>query len=253
MVRVPIRSRLVVGLTFALATAGFFAAVNAQGASGAISACVLNGAGDVRIVPANTPCRANETPIQWSITGPAGPQGVQGLQGPIGPAGPQGIQGLVGPQGPQGPPGTSGPVLDVVGSLTVPNVGTSDIFSLSWGATQPASTGGSGSGGGTGKVSVGDLVIKKPIDASSSKLLTAAILGQHIQTVSVTFFKAGTANPLLTYDLADVLVDAVNFDASGDRVLETLSLAFGRITTTVYLPDGSQTSFCWDVAGNKSC
>jgi len=52
-----------------------------------LEACVNNGNGILRLVDASTACHANETRVQWSVTGPAGPQGPAGPAGPPGPAG----------------------------------------------------------------------------------------------------------------------------------------------------------------------
>ena len=78
----------------------------ASGPSGTLEACVNPGNGNMRLVDAGTPCRANETRVEWNVVGPQGPQGPQGpvgLQGPAGPQGATGPQGLTGPAGPPGP------------------------------------------------------------------------------------------------------------------------------------------------------
>src|SRR6266850_1834818 len=93
-----------------------------------IYACI-NGQGSARLVGANEQCKANETRVSWSFTGPVGPTGPAGAQGPqgakgdtgaagsegaqgakgdIGATGPQGSQGSVGPQGAKGDNGGTG-------------------------------------------------------------------------------------------------------------------------------------------------
>src|SRR2546430_1949596 len=81
-----------------------------------IYACI-NGQGSARIVGANEQCKANETRVSWSYTGPVGPagpagpagaQGPQGAKGDTGAVGAQGPQGVQGPQGSQGPQGAAG-------------------------------------------------------------------------------------------------------------------------------------------------
>jgi hypothetical protein len=53
-----------------------------------VHACVGNLFKVVRIIGPNESCHYRlESPMHWSITGPAGPQGAQGLQGPPGPSG----------------------------------------------------------------------------------------------------------------------------------------------------------------------
>lgn len=76
-----------------------------------IHACVSNKTGSMRIVGPAESCKSTETPLHWSIAGPAGPQG------PTGPAGPQGMKGDTGPTGPEGavgPPGPAGSSGDLV-------------------------------------------------------------------------------------------------------------------------------------------
>ena len=231
MVRQVSRGALLGGLVAALATGGFLVTVSAQSPSGVIYGCIQPPLGGLRIVPAGTSCRAGESPVQWNITGPAGPAG---------------------PQGPQGPPGSSGPSeLQVAGSLWVYGMGSSDIYALSWGASQPESTG--GAGGATGRVDVRDLVVRKGVDGLTSGLLTAAVVGQHIREARVEFFTAGTTSPLVRYELDDVLIGSVSFVVHGERVVESVSLRFGRIKTTVFLPDGTHATFCWDLIANRQC
>ncbi len=89
--------------------------------NGVIYGCVTNnggsdyfrfGSANLRIVPAGTTCRRNETLISWNQVGPQGPQGLQGPAGPAGPTGatgPQGPKGDTGATGPAGPTGATGP------------------------------------------------------------------------------------------------------------------------------------------------
>jgi hypothetical protein len=75
-------------------------------ASGEIHACVHKASLQVRIVPADTACTANEARVVFNAAGPVGPQGDPGPQGP---KGDPGIQGPPGPAGPPGPQGAAGP------------------------------------------------------------------------------------------------------------------------------------------------
>jgi hypothetical protein len=122
---------------------------HAAAATNAITACVKNANGDLRIVSSATECKHNESPLSWNVQGLQGPPGVSvttavvaagdvncptggvqltsvtgvayvcngakgdkgdtGAQGPQGATGPQGPQGATGPQGPQGATGPQGP------------------------------------------------------------------------------------------------------------------------------------------------
>lgn len=76
---------------------------------GTIHGCYAKG-GALRVIDtANDACKANETALAWSQTGPQGPPGPQGIQGP------QGLQGDPGQTGAPGAPGPSG-VADVTTS-----------------------------------------------------------------------------------------------------------------------------------------
>ena len=77
-------------------------------APGVLYACVQESADRIRMVPAEEPCRPNETRIQWNVVGPKGDTGDQGPIGPQGPKGDTGEQGPIGPQGPQGEKGDKG-------------------------------------------------------------------------------------------------------------------------------------------------
>ena len=55
--------------------------------SAVLDACVNPGNGMMRLVDASSVCHANETRVEWNVTGPQGPAGPQGPQGPQGPAG----------------------------------------------------------------------------------------------------------------------------------------------------------------------
>jgi hypothetical protein len=81
----------------------------ASGQNDVINGCYQSEAGQLRVVGADSECRASEVPISWSVQGPQGEPGIQGPQGPAGPAGPAGPQGVPGPAGPQGETGPAGP------------------------------------------------------------------------------------------------------------------------------------------------
>ena len=62
--------------TWSALAGGLIALLAVGGASGAASihAC-LKAKGGVRIVPAGTPCKSAETPLEWAVEGPPGPPG----------------------------------------------------------------------------------------------------------------------------------------------------------------------------------
>ena len=82
---------LSVTLLSLISIAGFWTYSRAEGT--AITACVGKN-GEVYIVGQgfkNTNCSNTQTPVSWSIEGPAGPQGPAGPEGPVGAQGPAGV------------------------------------------------------------------------------------------------------------------------------------------------------------------
>lgn len=74
-----------------------------------LEACINKGNGGMRLVAAGALCHANETRVQWNVTGPAGPpgaDGADGADGAPGPAGPAGPAGEDGEDASNGPPYT---------------------------------------------------------------------------------------------------------------------------------------------------
>jgi hypothetical protein len=87
---------------------GSVAAAQDPPAPAVLYACVQQSADRIRMVPADEPCRPNETRIEWNVVGPQGAKGDQGEPGPMGPEGPQGPQGEKGDQGEKGEKGDKG-------------------------------------------------------------------------------------------------------------------------------------------------
>lgn len=77
-------------LCFCAATVIALVTVYATPGTETIQACYNNTNGELRRVNSPSACRTHETPISWSVAGPAGPQGIPGPQGPQGPPGPGG-------------------------------------------------------------------------------------------------------------------------------------------------------------------
>jgi hypothetical protein len=105
------KKSLILFVTVLCALFGGALATVYAGGKGLIYACVKDG--QLRIVGANTQCRAKETRLSWNIMGPQGPKGdkgdpgAQGLKGDTGDAGLQGLKGDKGDPGAQGLPGLS--------------------------------------------------------------------------------------------------------------------------------------------------
>jgi type VI secretion system secreted protein Hcp len=148
---------------------------------------------------------------------------------------------------------------DVVGECTATGfAGKMEIYSFSWGASNPTTVG-SGSAGLTGgKVSVSSFNFMKKSEKASASLFSACCTGQHYGSALVTLRKAGgTAGQqvFLTYEFTDVMIESIQWSGStggDDTPTESCSIAFGKCKITYFgqKPDGSvgkQSEASWDL------
>jgi type VI secretion system secreted protein Hcp len=135
---------------------------------------------------------------------------------------------------------------DVVGEATATFTpalpGAFEVFSFSWGASNPTTVGTTGSGLSAGKVSVSSFNIMKKSDKASAKLFSACCVGQHYKKAQVIRRKAaGTAGKqgiFLQYDFSDVMVESIQWSGSSggdDTPTESVSFAFGIVSVTYNL------------------
>lgn len=103
--------------------------------------------------------------------------------------------------------------------------------SFSWGMTQTTNFG-SSTGGGAGRVNMGDLTFVHKVDKASPKLMIACCTGQHLKDAVLTCRKAGGAAPVdfFKITLTDVIVSSVQPSGSNqdDTPTEVVSLAFAE-------------------------
>ncbi len=118
-----------------------------------------------------------------------------------------------------------------------------EIYSFSWGASNPSSIGSGSSGLSAGKVSISSFNIMKKSDMASAKLFQRCCEGQHIATAKVTMRKAGGEagqQIFLTYEFTSCMVDSIQWSGSSggdDTPTESLSLAFGAVKVTYFKQD----------------
>jgi type VI secretion system secreted protein Hcp len=134
-----------------------------------------------------------------------------------------------------------------------------EILSWNWGMSQAGSAH-SGTGGGTGKVSVRDISFIKMTDRSTPQLMKLCCSGKHFAKAVLTVRKAGD-KPLnyLILELSDGLVSSVAISAAkrSERVSETVSLNFAsyKYTYTPQNKDGSGGASIpaqWNIAKNST-
>jgi type VI secretion system secreted protein Hcp len=111
-----------------------------------------------------------------------------------------------------------------------------EIYSFSWGASNPTTVGSGTAGLAAGKVSVSSFNVMKKTESSSAKLFAACCAGQHFKTATVEMSKAtGTSGEqavFLKYVFTDVMVESVQWSGSSggdDTPTESVSLAFAKV------------------------
>jgi type VI secretion system secreted protein Hcp len=119
-----------------------------------------------------------------------------------------------------------------------------EIFSFSFGASNPTSVGTHSGGMSAGKVSVSSLNIMKRSDDASPKLFQMCCEGDHVAKASLVLRKAGgkdnKQSVFLQYDLEKVYVDSIQWSGSSggdDTPTESVSIAFGKVTITNFVQD----------------
>jgi len=113
-------------------------------------------------------------------------------------------------------------LLKIAGVSTGTNNGYIEIYSWSWGASNPTTVGGTG-GSGAGKVSLSDFSISKAVDSSTPVLSQIALNGTVIANMSlvVSFGKGGNGRgngggiATLTVNFLDVIIS--NYKVDGGR------------------------------------
>jgi type VI secretion system secreted protein Hcp len=136
-----------------------------------------------------------------------------------------------------------------------------EIYSFSWGASNPVMIGSASGGGGAGKVSLSSFNIMKKTDSASPNLFTNCAKGQHFTSANVVLRKAGgTALEYLKYDFEEVFVESIQWSGSSggdDTPSESVSFAFAKVSIT-YEPqtgkggEGTKVSAVWDVRANTA-
>ena len=137
------------------------------------------------------------------------------------------------------------------------HVGWIEIYSFSWGASNPTTVGTGTTGLSAGKVSVSSFNIMKKTDSSSPTLFAGCCTGQHFATATVEMSKAtgtsGVQQVFLQYVFTDVMIESIQWSGStggDDTPTESVSLAFGKVAITYSKQD--DTTGAMSPAGNAS-
>ena len=134
-----------------------------------------------------------------------------------------------------------------------------DVLQWNWGLTQSGTTH-MGSGGGGGKVDVGDISLTKYVDLSSNDLIKRCTSGEHIENGQLIVRKSGGGNPVEYFILKMENIMITSYSTGGskdglDRITESLTLNFRKFEVTYTMQEesgaaGAQTLHGWDIAEN---
>lgn len=136
-----------------------------------------------------------------------------------------------------------------------------EIYSFSWGASNPVTIGSASGGAGGGKVSISSFNIMKKTDKTSPSLYVNCCKGTHFDKGTVVLRKAGGDNPVefIKYEFEQLFVESIQWSGSqggDDSPTESVSFAFGKVKT-YYTPQdatgkaGTPIPTSWDLRTNK--
>jgi len=132
------------------------------------------------------------------------------------------------------------------------------VLGWSWGMSQTGTTH-LGPGGGSGKVSVNDIVFQKRIDTSSTNLYNACAKGKHFKTAVFTMRKAGTTNPVEFFKISldEIIISSISTSVApeSETVIESISLNFAKYKLSYTGQDGAGEAMAempasWDIPKN---
>jgi type VI secretion system secreted protein Hcp len=117
-----------------------------------------------------------------------------------------------------------------------------EIYSFSFGASNPTTVGSGTSGMAAGKVSISSFNVMKKTESVSAVLFAKCCVGDHFATANITCNKASgdKAVPLsfLKFDFTEVYVESIQWSGSSggdDTPTESVSFAFASVKIT-YTP-----------------
>jgi type VI secretion system secreted protein Hcp len=117
-----------------------------------------------------------------------------------------------------------------------------EIYSFSFGASNPTTVGSGAAGMAAGKVSVSSFNVMKKTEAGSPTLFSKCCMGDSFATASIVLNKASgdkkTPLSFLKFDFKEVYVDSIQWSGStggDDTPTESVSFAFANVVIT-YTP-----------------
>lgn len=115
--------------------------------------------------------------------------------------------------------------------------GEVEVFSFSWGASNPTSVSSGTTGLSASRVSISSFNIMKQTDLASGTLFQKCCQGAHIPSIVVTLNKAAgeTKMDYLVYKFQNCMVESIQWSGSSggdDRPTESVSFAFAKVEIT---------------------
>ncbi len=132
-----------------------------------------------------------------------------------------------------------------------------ELFSFSWGASNPVTMGPGTTGAGGGRVSISSFNVMKKTDVASPVMFQKCCDGTHFAKATVALNKAGGSEPVeyITYEFEEVFVESIQWSGStggDDSPTESVSFVFGKVDIS-YMPQtaageaGNPVRGSWDV------
>jgi type VI secretion system secreted protein Hcp len=134
-----------------------------------------------------------------------------------------------------------------------------EIYSFSFGASNPTTIGSGATGISAGKVSISSFNVMKKTEKSSPPLFSSCCNGKHFDTATVTCRKAtgeSGQKAFLVYTFSDVMVESIQWSGSSggdDTPTESISFAFGKVAINYQQQDskggsvGNAVQASWDL------
>jgi len=135
-----------------------------------------------------------------------------------------------------------------------------EIYSFSWGASNPTTVGPGSSGLSAGRAAVSSFNVMKKSETSSANLFAACVGGQHYKKTEVYLRKAtgvdGGQKTFLKYTFEDVMVESIQWSGSSggdDTPTESVSFAFAKVAVSYQQQDskggavGNAVDASWDL------
>lgn len=129
------------------------------------------------------------------------------------------------------------------------------LTSLDFCVTGTVSIGSAGTGAGSTKPILHDLVLGKNVDSATAPLLRSLEAGNTIKNAVITLTRPSKGAPVtfLTLTLSSVIVTSSAVALTGGQVGETVKLTAGKASLTIDKTGAPPSTACFDFTMNRLC